>query len=354
MSTENKTQEDVLTEVVVKKAGKTKKEKFNASFKHRLIPSSGLFYYMEGDRKRKLLVKNEGIRGITATATAEKNLSNIQNQDYAKTSSEASKVGVEFTLRVLPLTDALHGYSTDKMKKSVDEFLNKVMTQKESGPLDEVCGRYARNILNARWLFRNRNLVENLKITITNQERKIEQEFGAGIIGFKNGDDFDNLSENEEVLKSWIKQQLLNSDSYNVPLHVDVQFTFGYVGEVQVYPSEEYVRNKEPGIGRVLQVVNISDKTDNSVKGQAILSARKISNAIRTIDTWWDKDASGYAIPVEPYGGFQENNKVHRKEDSIFRYLRENAEKKFNINHKDACYVLASIIRGGLYYEENK
>ena len=91
------------------------------------------------------------------------------------------------------------------------------------------------------------------------------------------------------------------------------------------------------------------------VMGQAALRDQKVSNALRTIDTWYPEYASfGRPIPVEPNGANLEYQRFFRngRQASAFELV-----KKLNLLDPaslEGLFVTASLIRGGVFSEGGK
>ena len=93
--------------------------------------------------------------------------------ESAKTRAESDATIVSFSLRGVDLKNALFSCASTvpgggkEMRLMVDAFIDKV---KPSAALDEIALRYARNIANARWLFRNRTVAA--KIAVQNAQTR--------------------------------------------------------------------------------------------------------------------------------------------------------------------------------------
>jgi len=111
-----------------------------------------------------------------------------------------------------------------------------------------------------------------------------------------------------------------------------------FLGDGQeVYPSEEFVEGS-------------SDKVLFSLSnGQAGMHTQKIGNGLRAIDTWYEEDTN-HNIPVDPFGPDKRFNLLRRgnKADSVYGHI----EKMINddgLSDAQHCYLIASLIRGGVY-----
>jgi len=126
-----------------------------------------------------------------------------------------------------------------------------------------------------------------------------------------------------------------------------------------VFPSQNYLEDKPKGFARSLYCLGTPDrasKTDGiRVMGQAALRDQKISNALRTIDTWYPDFASfGRPIPVEPNGANLEAQRFfrHGKKVSAFDLVKQ--LNTLDPASPEGLFVTASLIRGGVFSEGGK
>ena len=83
--------------------------------------------------------------------------------------------------------------------------------------------------------------------------------------------------------------------------------------------------------------------------GHAALRDQKISNALRTIDTWYPAYAEyGRPLPVEPNGASLEAQEFFRdKKTSAFEFARR--LNTLDPTSPDGMFMIASLIRGGVF-----
>jgi CRISPR-associated protein Csy3 len=315
-------------------------------------------------------VIRHGIRGINNNPKGEDvaKIANIQRTESAKTATNAIGLAVEFSFRTLPADRLLFGCSDPDYRRAVDGFIARFFVR-GMPEFDEVCLRYARNILNGRWLWRNRMLGE------------VSVSAKCGDIVYK-GDgshlnDFNDYTEDEKALaQNVIASGFLSPPNSAAPaLSVEGRVTFGFTGEVEVFPSQNMVTNKPKGFARSLYKVDMISRKDlvsilsGASKdgddagefmadmidmGRAALRDQKIGNAIRTIDTWYP-DYAGMPIPVEPNGASLETNSLYRKPvaanaKGLLAKIDEIVPSAtFN---PDAAYLIALIVRGGVFSEK--
>lgn len=315
------------------------------------------------DRLVPVKVIRHGIRGINNSPKGD-DVANIQRTESAKTATDAVGLAVEFSYRTLPAERLLFGCSDPVYRRAAEGFITRFF-QRGVPEFDEVCLRYARNILNGRWLWRNRMLGE---VSVSAQSGQVVYKGDGSRLR-----DFDEYTEDEKALAQNVIASGFLSPAAPA-LSVVGRVTFGFTGEVEVFPSQNMVTNKPKGFARSLYKVDMISRkelvsilsgaskdgddagefmADMIDMGRAALRDQKIGNAIRTIDTWYP-DYAGMPIPVEPNGASLETNSLHRKPvaanaKGLLAKIDEIVPSAtFN---PDAAYLIALIVRGGVFSE---
>lgn len=335
-----------------------------------LISDAVLYNELEDGTQVPLMVVRHGIRGTQNVnkeggktnakgETSERDVSNVQQTDSAKMHPDALAMIAKFGISFIPLKDTLFasapGKEVDKetfneFNNSLDDFLSSAC---ESTGLKEVANRFARNILNGRWLWRNRTIASEITIEVKASEKTICEEVNALSISLNK---FDNYSQAEQDLGEIIYDALAgNSDLPK--LSVSARVVFPVKGAIEVYPSQNYLESKEKGFARPLYYLKtVVDKSDNGIeeKGHAAIRDQKIGNALRTFDTWYDDfSEKGRPIAVEPNGAsleFQEFFRPISKKTSAFKLAKRLNE--IDVNSPEGMFMIASLIRGGVYSEK--
>ncbi len=334
------------------------------SFQRCFILSDGLFYNVFADgRTTPLMVMRHGIRGTqNVNTTGKKKQSSVgseerskvfnpQTTDTAKLDSQAKKLRVKFDLRFVDLKDALFSCASGEgmdIKLFREQVVTFIAQSKESDALKEVACRYARNIANGRFLWRNRAVAEKVQIQVSfAQGEKVN--FNSLDITLNS---FDNYSEAEIRIADEICKGLRGNREAVLRIEADVDF--GIHGGLEVFPSQNYLEEKTKGFARSLYCVgNIAenqDKNSNQERGQAALRDQKIGNALRTIDTWYPEyESHGLPLPVEPNGASLDAQRFFRntKETSGFQYLLRVGTLQPDTD--EGMFLLACIIRGGVF-----
>jgi CRISPR-associated protein Csy3 len=199
--------------------------------------------------------------------------------------------------------------------------------------------RYATNIANARFLWRNRVGAEQIQVVVkyinSSSDKPTVWTFDAKAIGLQTFD-----AKQVKGLAQVIADSLSAKTEFAL---LDIE-AYAQLGEGQeVYPSEELVTEK----GDKSKILYETD-------GIAALHSQKVGNALRTIDTWYAADAR--PIAVEVYGSVTNQGTAYRKptDKQDFYSLFD----KFALGEKLAAdeehYVMAMLVRGGVFGQSSK
>jgi len=275
---------------------------------------------------------------------------NIQETETAMLSHDSEGLIINYEMKFLQMNKFISQCNAGKfelmedIKRHKDSILNFIDRCTDSKGLEEVSRRYARNIVNARWTWRNRTFADSVTVTTSFNDQVLI--FNSTDIPF---DTFNDYSEDEKILAKHIENCMTGVSSAGIQVSADIGF--GIRGALEVYPSQNKLPDRAPkGFSRSLYKYNTKqpkDFKDNNVVGFAAITSRKIGNALRTIDTWY-KDFDGKAIPVEPNGANLDDCVFYRKDEtSAFNYF-------LNLNNIDpssneGMFSIASIMRGGVY-----
>lgn len=331
------------------------------SFEKKIVLSDGLMYGTTWERHGKepttaLPLHEKSVRGTIsnrlksavandpAKLNAEVEKPNLQTVDAASLPMDQDTLKVSFTMKFLPGAAVPAACNVAGHKTTIMEMGQRYT---ETYGFGELAKRYALNIANARFLWRNRVGAENMEVQVDYkadlQERSLSfQPYDYSLRDFAQSDEKVNelADQIEAALSGKIPYLLLQVAAY------------AQIGKGQeVYPSEELILDK--GRGRKSKVLY-------AVNGTAAMHSQKLSNAIRTIDTWYDDyhtDAGVGPIAVEPYGAVTNLGKAFRnpkgKSDFYTLFDRYSMGNDFDSPEK-AHYVMAVLIRGGVFGASGK
>lgn len=326
------------------------------SFEKKIVLSDALMYGTTWDdrqgRATALSLREKSVRGTIsnrlkaavandpAKLNAEVEKPNLQTVDAASLLMDQDTLKVTFTMKILPGAAIPAACNVADHKASI---LNMGQRYVEQYGFGELAKRYALNLANARFLWRNRVGAEDLEVQVKAAGKQwLFHSYDYSL------QDFDNSDATVETLAEQIESAL----SGKIPYLLLEITAFAKIGKGQeVYPSEELILDKGKGKkSKVLYEVN----------GTAAMHSQKLGNAIRTIDTWYNayetKDGVG-PISVEPYGTVTNLGKAFRnpKEKCDFYTLFDKYSLGADFDSPEAAhYVMAMLIRGGVFGASGK
>ncbi|PTQ90728.1 type I-F CRISPR-associated protein Csy3 [Agitococcus lubricus] len=270
---------------------------------------------------------------------------NLQTVDIAALPQGTDTVAVTFTLRVLPNVGEPSACNDESF---AERLKNAVSGYKSQTQFEELAKRYASNLANGRFLWRNRIGAENVNINVERiiDGKPVEKLSFDALANRLNQVTVHPQQESSLLqLSQWIQAGLNGNE------HVLLRITgFARLGEGQeVYPSQELILDTTNTKGK-------KSKTLYAIKDkEAGIHSQKIGNALRTIDTWYP-DATK-PIAIEPYGSVTSEGKAYRQpsEKKDFYNIFDdwvNANKVPDIEQQH--YVMAVLIRGGVFGESDK
>lgn len=328
------------------------------AFERKLDPSDALFFAgdwsnrFEHQRWLPVAIKEKSVRGTISNRLKTKDQDpakldaaienpNLQTVDVAALPADADTLKVVFTLRVLP------GTGTPSACNNADyqtKLLQTVQDYVASNGFSGLATRYATNLANGRFLWRNRIGAESVEIQVAHLrdgQPAAHWTFDALKLSLR---DFDTDSKELSALSSVIEQGL--SGTQHVLLQI-VAFVRIGAGQ-EIFPSQELILERGRGD---------KSKTLYEVNKIAAIHSQKIGNALRTIDTWYEGAGELGPIAVEPYGSVTTQGKAYRqpnpgkgKEKLDFYNLLDSWVLKDKVpNVEQQHFVIATLIRGGVF-----
>lgn len=315
------------------------------AFEAKLIPSDALMFAgnWEENQWTPILVGEKSVRGTIsnrlknaiasdpAKLDAEVSKANLQTVDTAALNHSTDTLKVDFSLRVL---GGLDMPSTCNIPQYQQALAEKIHAYQEETGFTELAQRYAQNIANARFLWRNRVGAENVRVDV----QAADKQFTFNSYEF----DLRSFDEKQQVAElAALIQQGLTGEAVFLKISA-----FAQLGEGQaVFPSQELVMGGGKG-----------DKSKflYQLDGQAAMHSQKIGNALRTIDTWHTAVEEVGPIAVEPYGSVTNRGAAYRqpKEKMDFYKLLDSWMLKDQTPAlEQQHYVMAMLIRGGVFGE---
>lgn len=333
------------------------------AFERKMDPSDATFSAGRWDERDKasqwpaINVREKSVRGTIsnrlkggaqdpAKLDAQIQSPNLQTVDVATLPSNADTLRARFTLRVLGGAGTPSACNNADYQAALRDVVNGYVS---SQGFKELSRRFACNIANGRFLWRNRVGAEQVEVHVSHVEQgQIASQwvFNAHDFSLRNFDADANTSL--AAMAAVIEQGLSSQDGYAL---LDIQ-AFARMGDAQeVYPSQELILDRGDKKGQ-------KSKTLYVVDGVAGMHSQKIGNALRTIDTWYPTEEGMIGpIAVEPYGSVTSEGKAYRqpKAKADFYNLLDNWVLKGQVpGEGDQHYVMATLVRGGVFGASDK
>lgn len=332
------------------------------AFEKKLVPSDGFMYGTTWQERntsqasKPLELREKSVRGTISNRlkpaikddplklNAEVEKPNLQRVDSCALGENQDTLKLHFTLKVLSGVQTPSACNNKAFKETYSRAANDYIAAEG---FTEQAKRYAINIANARFLWRNRVGAEHIEVQVKklNQDSEKNWTFDAVKIGLR---DFETTTAGIEELATEIAKALSGEEDF---LLLEIK-AFAQVGYAQdVYPSEELVLDKSTAKDKKSKILYHI----NNIAG---IHSQKIGNALRTIDTWYPAYSETQTpIAIEPYGAVTNLGTAYRnpkaKADFFTLFDRfacgETLDKK-----EDEHYVMAVLVRGGVFGESGK
>ena len=326
------------------------------AFERKLDPSDAVFHAGRWDDRAQshawqpVTVRAKSVRGTISNRLKAKDQDpakldaaienpNLQTVDVAALPAEADTLKVQFTLRVLGGAGTPSACNSAAYQAKLLATVQGYVQQHGFGALAR---RYAANLANGRFLWRNRAGAEQVEVTVEqmqNGQAAHTWSFDALALNTRAVGAINTEAKSLDELGQAMAAGLAGSQHLLLRITALVRQGAGQ----EVFPSQELILDKEKA-GK--------SKTLYHVDGVAAIHSQKIGNAIRTIDTWYEGADELGPIAVEPYGSVTTQGKAYRqpKQKLDFYTLLDNWLLKDQVPPADQHhFVMAVLIRGGVF-----
>ncbi|NLC28148.1 MAG: type I-F CRISPR-associated protein Csy3 [Campylobacteraceae bacterium] len=325
------------------------------AFDKKLVPSDGYMYGTTWENKDKatpLKLVEKSVRGTISNRlkdavkndplklNAEVEKANLQTVDSCALAEEQDTLKLHFTLKVLGGIKEPSACNDATFLESYKEAVGGYIEQEK---FNELGRRYALNLANARFLWRNRVGAEQIEVQVKDLKSNEIWTFDAKEFGIRT---MESTNKDAISLGEKIANALSSEDEF---LMLDIT-CYAQVGKAQeVYPSEELVLDK--GQSKKSKILYTVDEV-------ASMHSQKLGNALRSIDTWYSEYATeNRPIAIEPYGAVTNLGRAFRtpKEKQDFFTLFDKFATGTKLDSRDEeHYVMAVLVRGGVFGESSK
>ncbi|WP_374438485.1 type I-F CRISPR-associated protein Csy3 [Pseudomonas panipatensis] len=328
------------------------------AFERKLDPSDALFSAGRWDARDAsahwpaVTVREKSVRGTISNRLKTKDRDpakldasiqspNLQTVDVAALPNDADTLKVRFTLRVLGGAGTPSACNDAAYRA---QLLATVQQYVQAQGFAELARRYANNLANGRFLWRNRIGAEAVEVQVRHlKDGEVAQAWRFDALAHSLRD-FASTAELDGLAQ-------LIAAGLGGARHVLLEvIAFARIGDGQeVFPSQELILDRGDKRGQ-------KSKTLYTVDQIAAIHSQKIGNALRTIDTWYpDADADGLGpIAVEPYGSVTSQGKAYRQPKQkldFYSLLDHWVLKEEAPAAEQQHFVIANLIRGGVFGE---
>ncbi len=337
------------------------------AFEKKLVPSDGRMFGTIWEKRNEqstcLKLIEKSVRGTISNRPNKKDKAafekdpakldakvenpNLQTVDVCALGTGQDTLKLHFTLKILGGVERPSACNNAAFNQSYKAAVRGYIIREGFG---ELAKRYAMNIANARFLWRNRVGAENIEVQVKALNKDSEQSWTFDATKFSTRKfDFGDVQVNSLADRIGVA---LSSVNDFLMLEINC---FAKVGKAQeIYPSEELVLDKGNNKTKKSKILYAVDDI-------AAMHSQKIGNALRTIDTWYpefgDPETSAGPIAIEPYGAVTNLGKAYRtpKDKQDFYTFFDKFARGGELDRvEDEHYVMAVLVRGGVFGESDK
>lgn len=332
------------------------------AFERKLDPSDALFF--SGDWAARsdsahwqpVKIREKSVRGTISNRLKTKDQDpakldaaienpNLQTVDVAALPLDADTLKVQFTLRVLGGTGEPSACNDADYRKKLVATVAAYVQQHGFG---ELARRYAANLANGRFLWRNRIGAEQVEVQVAHLKDgkpATQWTFQAHAHSLRELSAPAGEAADLATLAALIESGLAGTSHVLLLITAFVRIGAGQ----EVFPSQELILDR--GRSDKSKTLYAVGEGDNAV---AAIHSQKIGNALRTIDTWYpneDGESLG-PIAVEPYGSVTTQGKAYRQPKAkadFYSLLDGWVLKDKQPEEGGQHFVIATLIRGGVF-----
>lgn len=300
------------------------------------LMSSGLWTHIDQLDSWKPIAlhekRNRATKSQFGAKDEEKKEPNLSWGDDASLPHDADTLRISFTLKTLGQLEEPTACNNPEFEEKINQVVKAYRSEYQ---FKELATRYANNIANGRFLWRNRVGAESVCIKV--KHGKETWRFNAYDYSLNEfSPSLDDVTNPFSQLIAVI-QKGLQGDSFEY-LEITAYAKLG-LGQ-HVWPSQEMVLGIPKG-----EKTKILFKLNDC----AAMHSEKIGNAIRTIDTWYNEEGNAKAIAIEPYGSVTSRGEAYRITKNDFYTLFLKWLKDGELPAEGQHYVIATLIRGGVF-----
>lgn len=325
------------------------------NYERSLHPTTAAFYAVNADGRTPVRVSQVTVLGVRADP-----IENAVEADYAsgnpqRVETAALPIGydslrVAFGLTITPSSLSPRACDLPAFRDALRRY---AATYRDATGFMELARRYAANIANARFCWRNLALASSCEVTV--QVGQVAHRFDALEFDRANF----SVPAGAETGLDAVAAQIAQGLGGPRPTRLRVEALLELGDGATVWPSQEFAeRGGSTDIGKVLFKFPSHDVTDATG-----FHEQKVGAALRTIDTWHggcrlESQAvivqAGEPVCVNPYAQAREAHVVLRGRDGggakdFYTLLKERYARTPSEPDDDDHFLMANLVRGGVF-----
>lgn len=256
---------------------------------------------------------------------------NLSWGDDAILPHDADTLRVSFTLKIMGQLEEPTACNEPAFEETLKVAVN---AYRDTHQFKELAARYAHNIVNGRFLWRNRVGAEFITIQVKHSDQLWTfNAYDYPLEQFTSSSESSDLAQLITVIQNGLKGNRFE--------YLEIT-TYAKIGLGQhIWPSQEMVLNIPKG-----EKTRILFKLNDC----AAIHSEKIGNALRTIDTWYTEEPNAKAIAIEPYGSVTSRGEAHRiSRNDFYSLLSKWMADANTVPAEQQHYIIATLIRGGVF-----
>jgi CRISPR-associated protein Csy3 len=328
-----------------------------------LSPGKAFFYYLDDASKmRPLNIDKTRLRapksGYAEAFSGNFKAKNVAPQDLAFSNPQyveecyvppgITEIYCAFSLRVRANSLSPEVCADPNTRAVLTDIAT---TYEQLGGYRELATRYAKNILMASWVWRNKEC-RNIEVEVVSEAEKWTIADARYLDWYGTWDEYSQVAL--DGLTDYLAKALSDRKRY---FNMDIKAKLSVGWGDEVYPSQEFLDSKVEG----KPTKQFAKVILNGEEESAAFHSQKVGAAIQLIDDWWDDNADK-PLRVNEYGADKEYV-IARRHSSLnrdFYSLISNAEQHIESMSKtkmipnDVHFIMAVLAKGGVFSGASK
>ena len=290
------------------------------------------------------LTKEEKTQGVN-------NLEKVANLYYGQVAKTTkNEIKFNFNIKFNKFNDRLYQVNNVDYYNEFNKKVN-IENEKIKEALEKNSRYIAYNLINGRWLWRNKFIAEKIKITIKNKETMEEITIDNVLdiendikLNEKNGIINEIDTDTLNKVSNWIFEGFKNGKTV-----LDVTAILKVEKYMNAYPSELFKPEKKK-IGKLEFGKEFYITPDTR---KPALTFEKVWNALRTYDVWYTlyKEIPE-PLSIEFKGGSLKFQEAFRDEKNDFRFVLNKFMNDMELTDEEMLYFIGCLLRGGIIADE--